>query len=91
MARTKSAMAATLQRRRGRFDALGEKLEALSPRRVLERGDSLAFTDEGHVLADARTVKPGDRLRVLLKRGELDVTVRQAHPPATAGEGGEAP
>jgi len=75
-----SAMASAMQRRRVRFDALGEKLSALSPRRVLERGYSLAFTAAGHVLTDAREVEPGARVRVVLQHGELGVTVVDAHP-----------
>jgi len=85
-----SAMAATTQRRRVRFDALGEKLGALSPRRVLERGYSLAFTDAGHVLTNARAVHPGDRVRVLLQRGELGVTVLETRPQ-DPGEPDETP
>ena len=64
-----------LQRRRTDFDLMGHKLEALSPRRVLDRGYSLAFGPDGHILTDAAKVAPGDRIRVALRTGEVGATV----------------
>ena len=66
-----------MQRRRGPFDSLGHKLEALSPRRVLERGYSLSFGQDGRLLTDAAVTRPGDRIRVALRRGELDTEFDQ--------------
>ncbi|MBC8133355.1 MAG: exodeoxyribonuclease VII large subunit [Deltaproteobacteria bacterium] len=64
-----------LQRRRGPFDSFGHKLDALSPRRVLERGYSLAFAADGRLLTDAAAARQGDRIRVALRRGEVAAIV----------------
>jgi exodeoxyribonuclease VII large subunit len=67
-----------LARRRHVVDAARGKLEALSPLRVLERGFSLAQLADGRLLTDAREVKPGDALRVRLRRGEVQAEVQRA-------------
>ena len=67
-----------LQRRRIDFDKMTHKLEALSPRRVLDRGYSLAFGPDGRVLTDASAVTSGDRIRVALRTGEVTATVMAA-------------
>lgn len=77
-----------LQRRRGHFDSLSHKLDALSPRRVLDRGYSLAFGADGHLLTDASAAQAGNRIRVALKRGEIVATVDSIGGGAVAtGEG----
>ena len=73
-----------VQQRRVRLDGLSHKLDALSPRRVLERGYSLAFSAAGHLLTDAATLAPGDQVRVALQRGELSATVTGVTSPAPA-------
>jgi len=65
-------------RRRDPFAAIEHKLEALSPRRVLDRGYSLAFKSDGHLLTDASAVEPGAQIRVALQTGELRATVVDA-------------
>jgi exodeoxyribonuclease VII large subunit len=77
-----------LQRRRGHFDSLGHKLDALSPRRVLDRGYSLSFAADGRLLTDASETKIGDRIRVALKRGEIAATVESATGGGGDGGGG---
>jgi exodeoxyribonuclease VII large subunit len=64
-----------LQRRHSPIDALAHKLDALSPLRVLDRGYSLAFAPDGHLLTEARQVAPGDAIRVALRRGEIAASV----------------
>jgi exodeoxyribonuclease VII large subunit len=61
-----------LQARRHRLQALEARLRLLAPERVLARGYSLT-TDaaSGAVVRDARQVKPGQRLRTRLARGEI--------------------
>jgi len=74
-----------LSRRREPLRAIEHKLEALSPRRVLDRGYSLTFGPDGHLLTDAATVAPGSEVRVALQAGELTATVVAATPgPAKA-------
>jgi exodeoxyribonuclease VII large subunit len=64
-----------LSRRREPLRAIEHKLDALSPRRVLDRGYSLTFGPDGHLLTDASAVAPGARLRISLQAGELAATV----------------
>ena len=73
---------AALHRRRGHFDSLGHKLEALSPRRVLDRGYSLTFGADGRLLIDAASAHPGDRIRVALRQGELTAAVEGPAAPS---------
>ncbi|MFH2204688.1 MAG: exodeoxyribonuclease VII large subunit [Elusimicrobiota bacterium] len=51
-----------------------ERLDALSPLKVLARGYAIAFKD-GKAVRAAAEVKPGDRLRVRLHRGEIKTEV----------------
>jgi exodeoxyribonuclease VII large subunit len=79
-----SARADTAIRRRlheggRRFGALGARLEALSPLKVLERGYAIAQAG-GHVLGDARQVEPGASLTVRLRRGALGCRVETVEP-----------
>jgi exodeoxyribonuclease VII large subunit len=77
-----------LLRRRAPWEALSHKLEALSPRRVLDRGYSLTFRPDGHVLTRAGDVGPGDRIRVALREGEIAATVLAAPAADAGGSGG---
>lgn len=54
-----------------RLAAGARHLEALSPRRVLERGYAVIRDEEGGVVRDAGAVAPGQRLRVELAAGRL--------------------
>jgi exodeoxyribonuclease VII large subunit len=65
-----------LARRRHVVEAARGKLEALSPLRVLERGFSLAQLADGRLLTDAHDVRPGEPLRVRLRRGEVITEVK---------------
>jgi exodeoxyribonuclease VII large subunit len=51
------------------------KLNALSPLGVLTRGYSITQTEEGTVVRDAATAKPGDKLQIRLERGKLNAEV----------------
>jgi exodeoxyribonuclease VII large subunit len=77
-----------LQRRRASFDSLGHKLDALSPRRVLDRGYSLTFGGDGHLVTDAAATAHGDRIRVVLAQGEIAATVT-AEGIAPVGDGAD--
>ena len=50
---------------------------------MLARGYAVAFDERGHALLRAEAVRPGDRVRVRLHRGELEteVTGVAAPPP----------
>lgn len=51
------------------------KLDALSPLAVLTRGYSITQTEDGGILRDVSTVKPGDKLKIRLERGKLNAEV----------------
>jgi exodeoxyribonuclease VII large subunit len=48
-----------------------EKLDALSPLKVLERGFAIVRRDDGSIVRDAAAVSPGEQLDVFLHRGKL--------------------
>ena len=49
-------------------------LDALSPLKVLARGYSIAYSDDG-VATSAKTFKPGDGIRVRMADGNVAATV----------------
>jgi exodeoxyribonuclease VII large subunit len=61
-----------------RLARLTATLAGLDPRAVLARGYSITYTATGEVLRDAEQVKPGDRLRTALARGEVHSEVRKS-------------
>lgn len=62
-------------RAKARLGALGGRLDALSPLRVLGRGYGIAFGPEGQALRSASEVAAGDAIRVCLHEGTLEATV----------------
>ncbi len=58
-----------------RFQALGSKLDALSPLKVLDRGYSLASTVEGNLVRSAAEIRIGDALDLRFRRGGARVQV----------------
>ena len=63
---------------RNRFDTLDARLRLLSPTNVLERGYSItADAADGKVIRDAAEVKPGQRLKTRLKKGEIRSVVEE--------------
>jgi exodeoxyribonuclease VII large subunit len=66
-----------------RFRALAGRLDGLSPLAVLGRGYAVCWDESRtHVLRDASSVTPGDRVVVSLERGELDCAVAAITPAA---------
>ena len=57
----------------------GEKLDALSPLRVLGRGYSLVRTDAGEIVRQVSQLLIDQRLRILLGEGEVDVRIVEIH------------
>lgn len=72
--RLAAAAGRQLERRRDRLEARAQRLDALSPLRVLRRGYALVDVG-GRVVTDATTLAPGDPLRVRFARGEAEATV----------------
>ena len=53
-------------------------LVSLDPTAVLERGYSITTKASGAVLRDASAVKPGERLKTRLARGEIESEVKKS-------------
>ena len=64
-----------LLRRRSRWERMHGSLQALSPKAILARGYALVFDAEGRLVKQASQVKPGDRVRAQLGRGEFTADV----------------
>jgi exodeoxyribonuclease VII large subunit len=59
---------------------LDAALRGMDPQAVLARGYSITYGAGGEVLRDAAQVRPGDRLRTALARGEVHSEVRNGKP-----------
>ena len=66
--------------RRTRALALADRLRALSPRLVLERGYCLARASDGSLVRSAGTLRAGELLVIEFARGEADARVEQVRP-----------
>ncbi len=64
-----------LWRARGRQEAAASHLRQLSPVAVLERGYAIVEKLDGKIVRSAEEARRGERLRILLHRGELAVDV----------------
>lgn len=82
-ARLDAAAAVLLGKRRGRLDAAGSHLGALSPLRVLERGYALVYAEDGSLLRTVDGVSAGSRVVARLASGKL-----RARVEAVEREGG---
>lgn len=74
------AMQHRLDREQQRQQALNQTLRSLDPNQVLQRGYSLVRNDQGAIVRRAAQTQPGDRLRIQLADGWLEVKVV---PPPT--------
>jgi exodeoxyribonuclease VII large subunit len=70
-----AAFAGSAQRRMRALDLASAKLQALGPRRTLERGYAIAYDARGVVLTDSSGVRIGEKIGVELKTGRLGATV----------------
>jgi exodeoxyribonuclease VII large subunit len=60
-------------RAHARLGALAARLDSLSPLAVLGRGYAVCWNaDRTAIIRSASTVKPGDRIAVVLHEGELE-------------------
>jgi exodeoxyribonuclease VII large subunit len=64
--------------------AIGQRLDSLSPLRVLARGYSLTTTPEGTLVTDARALEPGDEIHTRLAEGAVRAQVLAVEPPSSA-------
>jgi exodeoxyribonuclease VII large subunit len=75
-ARARAALGRALNHRAVTLAALGARLDALSPLRVLDRGYAVVRDETGQVVTSATQVARGDALSVRLADGTIEVTVR---------------
>jgi exodeoxyribonuclease VII large subunit len=73
--RQASAAKALLDNAGERLNVTMAALDALSPLAVLKRGFSIAETEAGEILRDARKVRVGDKLKIRLANGKLEAEV----------------
>src|SRR5437879_7971289 len=64
-------------RHRGRLEAIGRRLDVLSPLATLQRGYAIAEREDGHVVAHAAEVESGDALAVRFQDGRIRVHVNE--------------
>jgi exodeoxyribonuclease VII large subunit len=80
-ARLHAALRAHQQAALARADRLSAQLQALNPRAILSRGYSITFDGRTHaIVRQARTVKPGTPLRIVLHEGEIAATATGVPP-----------
>ncbi|MFZ5814525.1 MAG: exodeoxyribonuclease VII large subunit [Bacillota bacterium] len=73
-----------LEGHRRELKGLAGRLDALSPLAVLSRGYAIAREATGRVIKEAEQVKAGDRIRVMLHKGQLHCRVESVE--AVRGE-----
>ncbi|MBT2684425.1 exodeoxyribonuclease VII large subunit [Bacillus sp. ISL-37] len=69
------AMTAVLSEKRKEFDGIVSTLEALSPLKIMDRGYSLAYTDDGELIKTVTQVKPERKIKVKLSDGSIQCVV----------------
>jgi exodeoxyribonuclease VII large subunit len=72
---------------RRRFELAARTLHAVSPLATLDRGYAIVTDAARHVVHDASTLAPGDRVRARLARGALDAAVVSVSPAAGDASG----
>lgn len=65
------------QNRHSNWRRLDEKLQALSPLNVVQRGFAIVRKPDGSVVQDAAQVKPGDLLEAWLHKGKIKLRVEE--------------
>jgi len=67
-----------IELKKGNFDTISEKLNALSPVAVLQRGYSIVIKmPEGFILKKIRDVEVGDSVKVIIKDGEAVCSINE--------------
>ena len=62
-----------LSDRASSLKGLAKQLKGLDPAAPKQLGFALVWDAQGRIVRDAAEVKPGERLRVEVRRGEMDV------------------
>lgn len=69
------AMAAVVSEKRKEFNGVISTLEALSPLKIMDRGYSLAYTEDGKLIKKVAQVKPERKIYVKLSDGSFKCVV----------------
>jgi exodeoxyribonuclease VII large subunit len=75
-----------IHERRARIESLGDRLRALSPRSVLERGYCLVRRADGTLVRIAEDVTVGDRVALEFARGGADARIEAVREGEAHGE-----
>jgi exodeoxyribonuclease VII large subunit len=81
-----NAQTRILALRQAQLDRTVDRLRALSPKAVLERGYSILFDEQDRAVREATEVTAGSVLRGVLACGEVDVKVLASRPSDDAAE-----
>jgi exodeoxyribonuclease VII large subunit len=79
------AMVRGVHERRGRLEGYRDRLRALSPRLVLERGYCLARLPDGSLVRGADALAVGDTVALEFARGEADARIETVRPGGEHG------
>ena len=84
---------ATLTTQAQRLQGLADRLQALDPRRVLQRGYAWVENEQGQPLLSAAVLRPGQALQAVWLDGRAEVTVERIRmdPPTGNDPGGVSP
>ncbi|GBC78777.1 Exodeoxyribonuclease 7 large subunit [bacterium HR08] len=78
--RLSATMRERIQTARRHLSSAVGKLEALSPLAVLSRGYAIVWNERGGIVREAADVSVGDRLRVRLFKGQVNVRTEEVRP-----------
>jgi exodeoxyribonuclease VII large subunit len=85
--RLRAAEVRSRERADSRFRVLAGRLENLSPLAVLARGYAVCWNaDRTAIIRSARSVSPGEHLRVTVQDGEMECSVITPRPHGTTSE-----
>lgn len=66
-----------LRKKRGEFETMAARLDAMSPLKVLSRGYSITENDRGQAVRSAGTLSPGEHITVRFHQGRAKALVEQ--------------
>jgi len=75
-----------LKEKKNRFSSSLSTLHALSPLKVMDRGYSLVYQDEGTLIKSSKQVKAGDHLEINVRDGKIHCEVESVEERENNGE-----
>jgi exodeoxyribonuclease VII large subunit len=80
-----------LGRRREHLSHLAARLRALGPQGTLDRGYALMLDAAGHPISQAKNVREGQPVRIVLSKGTVDANVTAVDPDKTLLDASNSP